>query len=103
MVSNLDDESLQWMRSRPDSVKQLMRRFPPACLVRFTEAAAICADHADEKDEVLMVVSYSEDDTIGVAKSYAKADRRVHVAPEHVEIVGFSNGQDREWVAGILD
>lgn len=29
-----EDEALEWLRSRPDNVKELMLAFPPSCIVR---------------------------------------------------------------------
>lgn len=99
-------EGAAWMRSRPDSVKALMKRFPPASLVRAAAAP----------DEVGIVTSYHEphedkscpwcegaapEGLVGVRAEPADTTF-VHHRPEALEVVGFYKGLTREEVARLL-
>ncbi len=92
----------KWLRSRPDSVKALMRRFPPACQVRAVPTMQLLCP---APGEIVTVVSYNEKGTVGAARRNADGSAgHVHQCrPRWLELVECTNGQTREWVGSILD
>lgn len=98
-----DPEAIAWLRSRPDSIKALMRQFPPACQVVFTEDAPLCDTHNPARHHVWTVLSYCEDGDIGIGASFAQMDERRHVKPEHIVVCFYQEGQTKEWINAILD
>lgn len=89
----LDPEAVEWLRSRPDSVKAVLRRLPPACVVMLP-----CGCRG-------ILASVFEDGRISVRPTPWTKDR--YEVPANVaatlEPEGFWAGQDVEWVKKILD
>lgn len=75
--------AVEWARSRPDVIKDLMRKFPPRCVVR---SAPGHSHHIPADGGIAHVVSYNENGCVGVTD-----DRRrlAHCAPDAIEIVEF--------------
>ena len=96
-------EDLDWMRSRPNSIKKLMRKFPPACKVILKNNAPLCDVHEHKRNDILQVVSYREEGLIGVAPSYEKLECRHYMKPNEIEITAFVNEQNHQWVKSILN
>ena len=98
----IDEDTVGWMQSRPESVQTVMRKFPPSCLVRA------------RKDKSLHVPAPG---VIGVIKSYAETDHGVDLSvadhpdseswarcrPEWLEVVGYYRGLDSEATCALLD
>ena len=101
-MTNATDEGYEWISARPDCVKKLMMEFPPSCRVRLKKHHKLCQNHADKRDEVLVVVSYNEDGKIGLAPSYERLEERRYFNPKDFDIVAFIDGQNHEWIKGIL-
>jgi hypothetical protein len=97
----MDQEVIDWMTSRPESVKELMRVFPPACTVRLRDDAPLCNEHANRIEDTFSVQSYLEDGKVGIMSN--RDDVMIRVPVEHLsEPIGFHNAQDADWVADIL-
>jgi len=85
-------EGVEWIRSRPDSVKAVMRKIPPSCVVRLPCGC------------LGVVASIFEDGGISVRKAPGEAARyRVpQTKMEKIEIFAFWNGITHERIAEIL-
>jgi len=93
-----DQESIEWMRSRPDSIKALMVRFPPSCLVRANRPL-----HIPAPDSVGIVQSYYENGELGVIQGPdVLVPIRAQCKAEWLELVACRPPVDREWVNEIL-
>lgn len=97
------DEGYTWILSRPDCVKKTMMEFPPACRVRLKKHVQLCDNHAHKRDDVLVVVSYSEDGRIGLAPSYGRLEERRYFNPKDFDVTAFIDGQNHEWIKDILN
>ena len=105
-------EGASWMRSRPESVKALMQRFPPAALVSAKDGKAL---RCPAPGDVGIVTSYHEphpDDSceaclgapeglIGVRDGPTGSVIH-HCRPEWLEVVGFYKGMTAERVTSLL-
>lgn len=89
-------EALAWMRSRPDAVKALMRRFPPSCLVRAT-----CPLLCPAPGAVAIVHSYGECDNLTVRDSPI-GDTKYWCGAGDLDVVGYYHGQTPAWVEAVL-
>ena len=94
-TGELDSSGIDWMRSRPESIKELMLRFPPSCVVCHARGLLT----ADEGYAI--ITSYSEDGLVSVRPS-PDASVRGQVDPEELEVVGYWHGLTPERVAEIL-
>lgn len=95
-------EMTAWMQARPDTVKALMRWFPPGCSVASKDIDLLCP----RPGQVATVISYFEDGsmTVGVEGS----DLRHQVQVSWVKVVGYyvnelGETQDGEWVRRVLN
>ena len=101
-------DPVTWMRTRPDSVKELMKRFPPAALIKAVEGRKLMCP---SPGEVAVVGSYNEKGTIGAARitgmdentGFYECSDIYQCQPEWLEVVGYQNGQDEAWVTFILE
>lgn len=107
----ITQDQLDWMRSRPDSIKELMRRFPPACYVKAlvplsTPAPGIIGQvmtyfEPDETHPLGLVSVQAPDPFFGI-------DHRAQCRPEWLEVVGYYDNkefgfiQSHEWIKEIL-
>ncbi len=101
-LSEIGDETIEWVRSRPDSVKALMRRFPPSCLVTANRVLRIPAQGL-----VGIVHSYMEPTKEmprgGIAvRQTPDATMRAVCDPDWLEVVGYHKGLDKAWIANVL-
>ena len=92
-----DPEVAAWMRSRPAPVQALMRRLPPACLVRATVPLRCPAP-----GRVGILYSYTEGGEVSVL-SAPDGGLRAFCQPAVLEPVGYRYGLTPERVAAILD
>jgi hypothetical protein len=90
-------EVVAWMRSRPLPVQALMRRLPPACLVRGTRPLLCPAP-----GRIGLLYSYTEDGRISVLET-PQGGIRGYCRPEWLEPVGWRYGLTPARVAAILD
>lgn len=94
---------VEWMRARPDSVKALMKRFPPKCVVRLL-AARCCG----LRPGMLCVVGgYYEPEGEHAEGGLRIVDDpdggTVHIVlPNEAEYVAPHNGMTPEWVEEAL-
>jgi len=94
-----DPEGIEWIRSRPDSVQALMRRFPPACVVQGTRPLGI-----PRPGEYALVQSYTEDGQLSVIRGGDEAAPvRAFCNADWLEVVGYHRGMTPTWVSSILD
>jgi hypothetical protein len=78
-VEEMDDEAKEWIRSRPDHIKQIMMLFPPGCNVIANRPLVI-----PPPGEIRTVVSYFEDGSIGVYDEDTNC--RAQCQPEWLEL-----------------
>lgn len=90
-----DEEAINWLRSRPDSVKKVMRAFPPSCVVK-SDVSLLSADNCYG-----IVTSYMEDGMVTIRPN-PNADIRGVVDPEHLTVVGYWGGVTLEIITSIL-
>lgn len=102
-VFDWNEEAVAWMRSRPEPVRQLMRRFPPSCLVR-ADRPLVCP----APGEVAQVVSIFEpsdgcpDGRVSVFDPESAINVRCECDPEWLEVVGYWGDMSPELVGVIL-
>lgn len=86
-----------WMRSRPDSIKELMLKFPPQCLVRATRELRCPAP-----DTVGIVFSYLENGSVTVIQ-HPQGDTRAQCQAGWLEVVGYRKGLTPNDMRSILE
>ena len=97
----LDKFSIQWMKDRPDSIKHLMVKYPPLCLVRVKDGF-ICEGHANaNKSKYLVVQGYFEDGTLSLSPMIDGA-KRVSAPPESFDVVEYCGDMNPEWAKQTL-
>ncbi len=97
-------EGIDWVRSRPESVRVVLRRCPPSCVVRVrTERFHPRIKAAfEEWDRLAVVRSVWEGGQLGLT-SPDQTEVRWRVEEADVEeVVAFHMGMTREWVASVL-
>lgn len=95
------EKAIEWMVSRPETVKALMRKFPPACTVLLRKDSPLCEQHRSRLDETFSVQTYLESGRIGVVSD--SDDTLIRVDVEHLtEPIAYHNGQDKQWVESVL-
>lgn len=98
-----DQGAINWMRSRPDSIKALMRRFPPSCIVMAHPQLSI---HLPP-DDVAILRSYVEPNPdhphggITVRKG-AHAESKSYPLSRFT-VVGYWKDMNEDMVNDILD
>jgi hypothetical protein len=65
----LNEEGIKWIQQRPDSVKALMRQFPPGAYVKVTDEAPMCDSHREKVKRELQVCGYTETGEVRVIPS----------------------------------
>lgn len=84
-------ELMNWIRERPAIIQELAIMFPPHCLV-----TARVSLRCPMKDEVAIVVSYSETGHVSVARKDGAT--RFFCNSDHIQVYGFYKNVDRESV-----
>ena len=98
-----DPVTIEWMRSRPDAVKTLLRRLPPNCIVRGLRPLMV-----PWPGHFGIVVSYRERGTVTVIHHPSErelvttGDVRAECDPDWLETVAFCRGLTPEAVDAIL-
>ena len=90
-----DEEAIEWLRSRPDIIKELMLKFPPSCVVK-SDIPLHTADN-----EYGIITSYNEDGKVSI-RSYPDADIRGMVDVKHLTVVGYWGGITKEVIKDII-
>ena len=96
------EEVVQWMSSRPRAVKDIMIRFPPACLVRSKPG---CDLMTPEPGATGFVNGYREkgDGTIMLLVVQGPKGRVLaECDPDWLEVVGYRSGQTPDFVRGVI-
>ena len=94
-----DPVGIEWIRSRPESVQALMRRFPPACVVQGTRSLGI-----PRPGEYAVVQSYTEDGQLSVIRGGDEAvSVRAFCHADWLAVVGYHRGMTRAWVNSVLE
>lgn len=96
MPANVVEEGRQWMRERPDCIKELMIKFPPSCVVKAVRTL-VCPSPG----RVGIVSSYFEDGLISV-RSTPDGDTNHQCNSEWLEVVGYRQGITPKVVKEIL-
>jgi hypothetical protein len=97
-----DEESLIWLRSRPECVKKLILRFPPSCVVKGTIPM-----HCPAPGGHGIICSYFEpsatckDGSVTVRPG-PDAEMRYECRPENLVVVGYWRGLTPEVVAVLM-
>ncbi len=97
----MDDQTREWIRTRPKSVQDVLRRFPPGCLVKATTTLMV-----PRQGTVGRVVSYFEDGSVSVQQAYEDDDlfhTRGQCETNWLELVGWVDGCGPDDVAAVLD
>ena len=92
----LNAEAIDWIRSRPPVVRDLMLKFPPSCLVRANTPLRHPAPGVIGK-----VVSYLENGNVRVVDG-PDGDVAAECQPHWLEVVGYWNGVTPDRVREIL-
>ena len=90
-----DEETIEWIKSRPDSIKELMLKFPPSCVVK----SDIPLHTADNRYGI--ITSYSEDGDVSI-RSHPDANIRGWVKIEHLTVVDYWGGITPEVIRNII-
>ena len=98
----LDAESIEWIRSRPGTIKSLMIKFPPSCIVRSDQGLRCPALGCDA-----IVSSYFEPDDehpngMVSVRPYPDADFKCQCRPEWLKVVGYYKGLTPERIKEVL-
>lgn len=100
----LGADSMDWMRTRPDSVKAMMRKFPPSCLVRSSKGAH---HNIPAPGTIGVIRSYVEpgderpSGELSVAQ-HPDAEMWARCVPGDLEVVGYYKGLTPEVVDALL-
>jgi hypothetical protein len=90
------DAVIDWMRTRPESVKAVMRRLPPLCVVRGKKPLLCPA-----RGELAILYSICEDGTVTVIRDPEGATR-YQCDAGWLEPVAYRCGITPEFVCGII-
>lgn len=98
-----DDESLEWIRSRPECIRQLMIDFPPSCLVMATRPL-----HIPAKGTAGVIVSYLEPDDqhsdgMLIVRQFPDGDTGANCRPEWLKAAGYYSGVTPEFIKSVLN
>ena len=98
----LDAESIEWIRSRPDCIKKVMLKFPPSCIVR-SDLDLLCPALGCDG----IVSSYFEPDSehpdgMLSVRSFPDAEFKAQCRPEWLKVVGYYKGLTPERIKEVL-
>jgi hypothetical protein len=91
-----DEDAISWIRSRPDSIKELMLKFPPSCVVK----SDIPLHTADDQYGILS--SYAENGQVSI-RAHPDGGVRGFVDPKHLTVVGYWGGVTSDVIKGIIN
>jgi hypothetical protein len=97
-----NDEAVQWLRKRPESVKKLALQFPPSCLVK-----AKVRLRCPAPGHVAIVTTYiepgrSRPEGAVTVRSHPEGGIRYECSPDQLEVVGYHKGLTPEVLAMLL-
>ena len=95
---NYDPQDIEWVRSRPDSVKALMLAFPPSCVVRAVDGRKL---YCPAPGHLGIVTSYIKGGTLTV-RDGPDGGVRFECQPDWLEVVGYWSGLTPQIMAEIL-
>lgn len=90
------ERTYAWLRSRPPEVKDLLRRFPPSCLVTSVRPSALPGVAS-----IAIVCAYFDDHV--VVTPFPDSPLKLGVSPESLHVVGFMRGWTPARIAEVLD
>jgi len=94
---------LEWIRSRPTEIQELMKKFPPSCKVR-----AVATLHVPGPGRLGVISSYCEDGCVSVVDfmvwaGFEQEPRvRAMCPPGSLEVVEYLGNMTPEWVERVL-
>jgi hypothetical protein len=98
-------EAHDWMRARPDNVKEAMRKFPPSCRVVATQELHVPGPGRVgrvysylEKKGTVMVTVVDEDVYFGLVPGGIKAECQL----EWLRVLQYDGNKTPEWVDRVL-
>jgi hypothetical protein len=99
----VDEDSKNWIVSRPASIKKLMLRFPPSCVVKARVPLLIPAP-----GQVGIVTSYFEPmekypEGLVTVRTQPASDTVAQCDPAQLEVVAFYKGLDSAELSKILE
>lgn len=102
---DLDDESVEWLRTRPGAVQQLMLRFPPSCIVRAVDGKQLLCPAPGTHGIVTSYSEPSEEKPKGLVsvRDGPYGSVRHQCLPEWLEVVGYWKGLTPERLKKILE
>lgn len=97
-----DNESLEWIKSRPEAVKKMMLAFPPSCVVK-----ANINLHCPKPDEFAIVTSFYEPSSehpngLITVRDGGEGEIRHQCEPEWLEVVAYWRGWTPEKMQEVL-
>ena len=96
-------ESLAWLRSRPENIKALVRRFPPMCIVEAVPERDLVVPARGRRAHV---VSYHEDGTVSVfhtdAATSGQEEFKAQCQADWLKVVEYTQPWTVEVVAAIF-
>jgi len=101
---DLDEEAIEWLRAAPDSIKKLMLKFPPSCLVKGTRSLMHPAP-----GETCIVTSYFEPDadhpegSVTVRNHPTESTVKAQCVLSWLEVVGYYKGITPEFIKKLLE
>lgn len=98
----LNADSVAWMRTRPDSVKAIMREFPPSCLVRAKPGKKLLIPAPGVIGVVTSYAEVGEEIEISVA-DHPDSDKWARCKPEWLEVVGYYKGLTLDVTKALLE
>ena len=93
----MKQELIDWLRSRPAPVQELLKMFPPGCKVRAREGVSLITPAPGKAGRV---VSWTEDGSVSVV--VPGDDTRGFCDPDWLEVVEFEEGMTSKDVAEAL-
>lgn len=91
-----DEESVLWLKTRPEFIRVLMLRFPPSCVVRATKAL-----HIPAPGTCGIITSWLENGQVSV-RQHPDGDVRAVCDADSLEVVGYWRGLTPAVVASLL-
>lgn len=93
--TELHPDMVDWMKTRPDCIKEVMVRFPPGCLV-MANRPLLCPIPGS----IGVVFSYFEDGGLTILQ-HPESDLRAQCQPDWLEVVGYRGDLTPEKVKAI--
>lgn len=101
MTDLTDDqkEAIEWIRSRPANVQELMLRFPPSCTVRTVEGVCLLVPSPGTTGRINRYWEIP-DGTLQIVVLQGEIEAACR--PDHLEVVGYFGNITPEFIQRVL-